>query len=72
MDGRVWHTSGENRSEDRERALLFAFYTRSFLRLQNDWWRTLSRETQKRLSPEMKGWLGLSSPNIKYGTYLAS
>ncbi len=72
MDGRIWHTSGENRSANRERALLFAFYTRSFVRLQNNWWQTLSKETRRNLSPQMQGWLGLASPNIAYGTYLAS
>ena len=72
MDGRVWHTSGENHSEDRERALLFAFYARSFLRLQNNWWQTLSRPTLEGLTPQMKGWLGLTTGNIAYGTYLTS
>jgi len=70
MDGRVWHTSGENRSENRERALCFAFYTRSFLRPQNNWWRSLSRETQRGLSPQMQTWLGLDFGNMKYGAYL--
>lgn len=72
MDGRMWHASGENRSAGRERALLFAFYARSFLRLQNNWWQTLSRETRRSLSPQMKEWLGLTSGNMAYGRYLAS
>ncbi|MEO2169520.1 MAG: phytanoyl-CoA dioxygenase family protein [bacterium] len=70
MDGRVWHTSGVNRSTDRERALLFAFYSRSFLRLQANWWQVLSRETRRSLSPQMKAWLGLKSGNSAYGSYL--
>ncbi len=72
MDGRLWHTSGENTSPDRERALLFAFYTRSFLRHQNNWWRALSPETRSRLDPQLKEWLGLRGGNMGYGTYLAS
>jgi len=71
MDGRLWHTSGENTSTDRERALLFAFYTRSFLRHQNNWWRALSPETRSRLDPQLKEWLGLRGGNLGYGTYLA-
>ncbi|MCH7789902.1 MAG: phytanoyl-CoA dioxygenase family protein [Acidobacteria bacterium] len=71
MDGRLWHTSGANTSSDRHRAMLFAFYARSFIRLQNNWWRTLSRETRSTLSPQMKNWLGLDMGNIEYGTYLA-
>jgi ectoine hydroxylase-related dioxygenase (phytanoyl-CoA dioxygenase family) len=72
MDGRLWHTSGDNTTTDRERALLFAFYARSFLRHQNNWSRSLSRATRARLSPQLKEWLGLGTGNIGYGTYLAS
>lgn len=70
MDGRLWHTSGANRSEDRQRACLFAFYTCSFLRLQNNWWQALSPETLEQLSPPQQRWLGLASGNIEYGGYL--
>jgi hypothetical protein len=72
MDGRLWHTSGANTTRARERALLFAFYTRSFLRHQVNWGRALSRETKQRLSPPLKEALGLGSGNIALGTYLAS
>lgn len=72
MDGRLWHTSGANTTADRERAMAFAFYTRSFIRHQNNWGRSLSPETRRRLSPQLKEWLGLGSGNIGYGTYLAS
>ncbi len=71
MDGRLWHTSGENTSATRERALLFAFYARSFLRHQNNWNRSLSRETRQRLEPRLKEWLGLGTGNMGYGAYLA-
>lgn len=72
MDGRLWHTSGANTTEASERALLFAFYARSFLRHQNNWGRALSAETRRTLSPQLKEWLGLGGGNIRYGTYLAS
>jgi len=72
MDGRLWHTSGANTTESRERALLFALYARSFLRHQNNWGRALSREVKGQLSPQLKEWLGLGTGNIGYGTYLAS
>jgi ectoine hydroxylase-related dioxygenase (phytanoyl-CoA dioxygenase family) len=71
MDGRLWHTSGENTSADRERALLFAFYARSFLRHQNNWNRSLSAATRRRLDPRLKEWLGLGTGNMGYGAYLA-
>jgi fumagillin biosynthesis dioxygenase len=71
MDGRLWHTSGANTSTDRERALLFAFYARSFLRHQNNWNRSLSADTRRRLDPRLKEWLGLGTGNMGYGAYLA-
>jgi fumagillin biosynthesis dioxygenase len=71
MDGRLWHTSGENTTADRERALLFAFYTRSFLRHQNNWNRSLTADTRRRLDPRLKEWLGLGTGNMGYGAYLA-
>ena len=71
MHGRMWHTSGENRSSNRERALLFAFYARSFLRTQSNWPVSLSRETRGRLSPELAERLGLRGGNTAHGAYLA-
>ena len=71
MHGRMWHTSGENRSLGRERAMLFAFYARSFLRTQCNWAQSLSRETRKRLTPEQADRLGLRGGNTQHGAYLA-
>lgn len=71
MDGRLWHTSGANTTRDRERAMCFAFYTRSFLRHQTNWWRALSPDTRKRLDPQLKEWLGLRGGNMGLGGYLA-
>jgi ectoine hydroxylase-related dioxygenase (phytanoyl-CoA dioxygenase family) len=71
MDGRLWHTSGANTSADRERAMAFAFYARSFLRHQCNWGRALPREAKQALSPQVREWLGLGLGNMAYGTYLA-
>lgn len=71
MHGRMWHTSGANRSAARERAMLFAFYARSFLRTQCNWHVSLSRETRKRLTPEQADRLGLRAGNMHHGAYLA-
>ena len=59
MDGRVWHTSGANVTADQDRALLFGYYTRPFLRQQVNWSAALPPETQAELSPQMRTWLGL-------------
>jgi len=59
MEGRIWHTSGANITADQDRALLFGYYTKPFLRPQVNWNAALSGETQASLSPQMRGWLGL-------------
>lgn len=59
MEGRIWHTSGANVTRDQDRALLFGYYTRPFLRPQVNWNACLSAETQAAQSPRMRRWLGL-------------
>lgn len=71
MHGRLWHTSGENRSVDRDRALLFAFYTSGFLRPQTNWWRTLDDDVREQLSPRLRQLCCLDFGNMAYGGYLA-
>ena len=66
MDGRLWHTSGANVSRSRERALLFGYYSRSFIRQQQNWNASLSAETIDGLAPQMQAWLGLEArANVK-------
>jgi len=59
MEGRLWHTSGANVTTDEERALLFGYYSRSFIRPQWNFNVGLSDETKARLSPELRQRLGL-------------
>jgi fumagillin biosynthesis dioxygenase len=61
MDGRLWHTSGENITKDQDRALLFGYYTASFLRQQVNWNAQLPKDLQDSLSREMKDMLGLTA-----------
>lgn len=72
MDGRLWHTSGENVSSDRERAMLFALYTCPFLRHQTNWWRVVPTDVRRSLDPQLKERLGLRGGNMSYGNYLAN
>ena len=68
MDGRIWHTSGVNSTQDEERALLFGYYSRSFIRPQWNFSAGLSEETKSTLSPELRELLGLGVvANIKSG-----
>ena len=59
MEGRIWHTSGANITPDQDRALLFGYYTKPFLRPQVNWNACLSPATQASLGPRMRDWLGL-------------
>lgn len=67
MDGRLWHTSGANRSAGRERALLFGFYCADHIRAQSNWNVQLRDEVQAAVSPRMREWLGLDQGNVRYG-----
>ena len=59
MDGRLWHTSGENRTSSQERTLLFGYYSRSFLRPQWNFNVGLSDHTKSLLGSDLKKRLGL-------------
>ena len=72
MDGRLWHTSGANRSTDRERALLFGFYCADHVRPQSNWNVQLRQAVQNGLSPQMRQWLGLDEGNVRYGATLTT
>lgn len=61
MDGRMWHTSGANITADRERAMLFGYYSADFLRPQVNWNALLPVELQKSLTPELFHRLGLAA-----------
>lgn len=61
MDGRVWHTSGRNTTTDEDRALLFGYYTKPFLRPQWNFTSSLRPEVQAAMSPVMRYRLGLDT-----------
>jgi ectoine hydroxylase-related dioxygenase (phytanoyl-CoA dioxygenase family) len=59
MDGRLWHTSGANVTANEDRALLFAYYSKAFLRPQVNWNAALSAQTQASLDPLLFDLLGM-------------
>jgi hypothetical protein len=61
MEGRMWHTSGANITEAEDRPLLFAYYSRSFLRPQMNWNAAMPLDLQASLSPELRRRLGLEA-----------
>lgn len=59
MEGRLWHTSGANVSRDRQRRMLFAYYSCDFIRGQANWNAVLPPDLQAALDDEMHGLFGL-------------
>jgi 5-dehydro-6-demethoxyfumagillol dioxygenase len=59
MEGRVWHTSGRNTTADEDRALLFGYYTKPFIRPQWNFTASLAPDVQATMSPIMRYRLGL-------------
>ena len=68
MEGRVWHTSGANMTENERRAMAFAYYTRDFIRPQVNWAMVMPPEQQAELDDDARRMLGLSEMgNISIG-----
>lgn len=70
MEGRLWHTSGVNVTQDESRALLFALYSRNFVRQQMNWEALLSDGTKQSLDDEMRALLGMGPLGNVYGVDL--
>lgn len=71
MDGRLWHTSGKNITKGEDRALLFAYYVRDFLRGQVNFNALLDPALQAALGPELRRRLGLEvAENLSAGAAL--
>jgi len=63
MEGRLWHTSGVNVTENERRALMFALYSSDFVRGQVNWAVLLSDEAKAELDAEERTLLGLDPIN---------
>lgn len=70
MEGRLWHTSGVNVTRDEQRALLFALYSRNFLRQQMNWEALLSETTKARFDAQTCAMFGLGPLSNVYGVDL--
>jgi ectoine hydroxylase-related dioxygenase (phytanoyl-CoA dioxygenase family) len=64
MDGRLWHTSGANRSADRPRRILIAFFVASFIRTQYNWGALLPDPVKGAASSSLRQLLGLDEGNM--------
>jgi ectoine hydroxylase-related dioxygenase (phytanoyl-CoA dioxygenase family) len=71
MDGRMWHTSGRNTTVNEQRALLFAYYTKDFIRPQTNHDAALSEATKAKLDDDAKALLGMgAAANVRIGSGL--
>ena len=81
MHGRMWHTSGENVSTDRERCMLFALYASGYIRLQANWWQIIPHDARggavvgvaatarsEQPEPWLRGVPGGTAPQPKLGS----
>ncbi|WP_246623775.1 phytanoyl-CoA dioxygenase family protein [Sphingomonas colocasiae] len=60
MDGRVWHQTGANVSQNIERTGLFAYYVRPFIVPQRPWARIIPPEMEAEFTPSLWRRLGLA------------
>lgn len=68
MEGRLWHTSGENRTDDERRAMAFAYYSTDFIRPQINWSEALSAKTKGDLDDTTRKLFGIGvSGNVRIG-----
>ncbi|NQV55874.1 MAG: phytanoyl-CoA dioxygenase family protein [Rhodospirillales bacterium] len=63
IDGRVWHTSGTNRTEDRNRAAIFGYYAVPWIRQQVNWREILDEDIVARCSEDYLHLLGYTAGN---------
>ena len=61
MDGRVWHHTGVNSTENDKRAALLTYYVNWFIIPQSNWDRMLASEVKAELSPLMRELLGFEA-----------
>jgi len=59
MEGRLWHTSGKNRTHDEQRRMMFAYYATDFIRPQINWTLCLPPEVQARMDERTRHLFGL-------------
>lgn len=61
IDGRVWHQTGENITEDQHRAGIFAYYIRDFLKPQRVWPALIAPERKDEFTEELWRRLGMDA-----------
>lgn len=71
MEGRLWHTSGSNITEDEQRCMLFAYYSTDFIRPQVNWALCLPPEVQAGMDAGTQALFGVTPmANTRMGAAL--
>ncbi len=61
MDGRLWHTSGNNVTTNRQRRMMFAYYSADFIRQEINWALALPPEVQTAMDGDTRARFALSA-----------
>jgi ectoine hydroxylase-related dioxygenase (phytanoyl-CoA dioxygenase family) len=73
MEGRLWHTSGCNVTENEQRRMMFAYYSSDFIRQQFNWAFTLPAEVQNGMDPQTRHLFGLEAMgNTRIGAQMTT
>jgi ectoine hydroxylase-related dioxygenase (phytanoyl-CoA dioxygenase family) len=64
MESRVWHETGNNRTEAQRRAGIFAWYTRPIYRQQENWFLSLNPAVRQFASDDMVVLLGYRTEGL--------
>lgn len=64
FDSRLWHRTGNNRTADRHRAAIFAWYTRPIYRTQENWFLSLDPSVRQFASDDMLVLLGYRTAGL--------
>lgn len=72
LDGRTWHSSGDNVTRDADRALLFAYFGRGFIRPQACWHEVLRPATIASLDEAQRQLFGFGQLANTYGAGLVT
>lgn len=67
MDGRLWHSSGSNVTQNSSRPLLFAYYARAFIRSQINWHEVLRPEVVAALDARQRELFGFGQFGNTHG-----
>lgn len=59
VDGRIWHGTGANTSADACRIGILAYYSRSYIRQQENMWLSLREDVRENLSEQRRALFGL-------------